>query len=89
MGRERSRAQESQGFEDLSRRHAQRDRQVLAKGLPGNEISTATLDQPQHGLDAARLGATDVLVWWGHLAHDKVADVVVEAIAQRVLDGMG
>ncbi len=62
---------------------------ALMKGLPGSEISTATLEQPQHGLDGARLDATDVLLWWGHLAHHKVDDAVVEAIAQRVLDGMG
>lgn len=62
---------------------------ALAKGLPGNEISTATLEAPHHGLDATRLEATDVLLWWGHLAHHKVDDAVVEAIAQRVLDGMG
>ena len=35
------------------------------------------------------LASTDVLLWWGHLAHDQVADEVAAAVQQRVLDGMG
>ena len=45
--------------------------------LPGAlplEIGTATLDEPEHGLSEARLAHCDVLVWWGHMAHDQVAD---------------
>ena len=53
---------------------------LLAKGLPGNEIATATLEQPEHGLTQARLDATDVLLWWGHLAHDEVDDAVASAV---------
>ncbi|MCB1993711.1 MAG: ThuA domain-containing protein [Geminicoccaceae bacterium] len=55
----------------------------------GLEVATATLDEPEHGLDRRRLDATDVLVWWGHRAHDEVADEVVQRVHQRVLDGMG
>lgn len=55
----------------------------------GMLVTTATLDQPQHGLDAATLEATDVLIWWGHRAHHLVDDRVVERAQQRVLDGMG
>ncbi|MEY2846747.1 MAG: hypothetical protein RL076_2293, partial [Chloroflexota bacterium] len=40
-------------------------------------VSTATLDEPEHGLSEAVLSQTDVLVWWGHMAHDKVQDDVV------------
>jgi trehalose utilization protein len=53
------------------------------------DIGTATLDQPEHGLDEARLAGCDVLIWWGHKAHTKVADAVVERVHQRVLEGMG
>ncbi len=53
------------------------------------EVGTATLDQPEHGLTAERLAATDVLLWWGHKAHGDVADAVVERVAQRVWEGMG
>jgi len=53
------------------------------------EASTATLDQPQHGLPPEVLEATDVLIWWGHKAHDEVSDDVVHRVRERVLDGMG
>jgi trehalose utilization protein len=52
-------------------------------------VRTATLDQPEHGLPAAVLDATDVLLWWGHSAHDDVQDAVVDRVVERVLDGMG
>ena len=35
------------------------------------------------------LAGTDVLTWWGHVAHDEVTDDVVERVHRRVLDGMG
>jgi len=53
------------------------------------EVATATLEQPEHGLDAGALGRTDVLTWWGHAAHDQVEDAVVDRICDRVRAGMG
>ncbi|WP_409303825.1 ThuA domain-containing protein [Peribacillus sp. SCS-155] len=53
------------------------------------EVRTATLDEPEHGLSEDVLNNTDVLVWWGHIAHEEVSDEVVERVRQRVLDGMG
>lgn len=51
---------------------------------------TATLDQPAQGLPDEVLNTADVLVWWGHCAHDRVDDALVEKIARRVvLEGMG
>ena len=55
----------------------------------GHTVRTATLDQPEHGLGAGVLEATDVLLWWGHQAHAEVQDDVVERIHARVLAGMG
>jgi trehalose utilization protein len=55
----------------------------------GARIRTATLDEPQHGLTDDVLHDTDVLTWWGHGAHDRVTDEVVERVHRRVLDGMG
>ena len=52
-------------------------------------VRTATLDEPEHGLTADVLAATDVLIWWGHLAHGEVKDEVVDRIQARVLAGMG
>jgi trehalose utilization protein len=53
------------------------------------EAGTATLDEPEHGLTDEVLNHTDVLVWWGHLAHGEVKDEIVQKIQQRVLAGMG
>jgi trehalose utilization protein len=61
----------------------------LARLLPSAEVSTATLQEAEHGLTAERLGRTDVLTWWGHLAHDQVSDEVVRRVQSRVLEGMG
>ena len=55
----------------------------------GHPVQTATLAQPQHGLTDEVLDATDVLIWWGHAAHDRVADEVVERVWRRVMAGMG
>ena len=54
-----------------------------------SNIQTATLDEPEHGLTDEVLKNADVLVWWGHLAHDEVEDAIVEKVKQRVLEGMG
>jgi trehalose utilization protein len=62
----------------------------LRRELRGDvEISFATLDYPEHGLSEQALEQVDVLTWWGHAAHDQVADEVVARIHARVLDGMG
>ncbi|WP_077624512.1 ThuA domain-containing protein [Sediminibacillus massiliensis] len=53
------------------------------------EVRTATLDEPDHGLPDDVLKETDVLIWWGHQAHDEVDDEIVEKVQKRVLEGMG
>lgn len=55
----------------------------------GCDCKTATLDEPEHGLSQDVLESTDVLVWWGHVAHHEVSDEVVAAVKRRVLAGMG
>jgi trehalose utilization protein len=64
---------------------------AIAEGLrdAGLDVRVATLDEPEHGLTEAVLAETDVLTWWGHEAHDEVADAVVDRVQQRVLEGMG
>jgi len=64
---------------------------VIATGLReyGFEVRTATLDEPEHGLTQAVLDETDVLTWWGHMAHGEVQDEIVERVYQRVMKGMG
>lgn len=52
-------------------------------------VRTATLDEPEHGLTKEVLSETDVLLWWGHMAHGEVSDEIVDRVHQRVLEGMG
>lgn len=83
-------------------RHEKHDEQIasvypegihgaLAKGLApyGFDIRTATLDEPEHGLTQEVLDNTDVLTWWGHMAHHEVSDAVVDRVQECVLNGMG
>lgn len=65
---------------------------AIAEFLGANDdfaVRTATLDQPENGLTAEILDNTDVLLWWGHMAHHLVADEVALRVKNRVLDGMG
>ncbi|BCG58209.1 ThuA domain-containing protein [Paenibacillus sp. URB8-2] len=55
----------------------------------GMDVATATLDEPEHGLTEEVLNNTDVLVWWGHIAHKEVSDEIVNRVHRRVLQGMG
>lgn len=55
----------------------------------GFDATTATLEMPEHGLTEEVLDHTDVLIWWGHRAHDEVSDDIVNRVHQRVLRGMG
>lgn len=56
---------------------------------PEITATTATLQEPEHGLTEEKLAQTDVLFWWGHRAHGDVADEVVERVCNAVWSGMG
>ena len=67
---------------------------AIAAGLrshfPDAEITTAVLATgADHGLSEEVLAETDVLLWWGHIAHAEVGDAVVERVHRQVLGGMG
>jgi len=53
------------------------------------DIRIASLDEAEQGLPADILNSTDVLVWWGHCAHDKVDNALIDRIQLRVQAGMG
>jgi trehalose utilization protein len=66
--------------------------EAIAAGLrktPDFDVRTATQDEPEHGLSQAVLDSTDVLTWWGHMAHSEVKDEIVDRVHKRVLAGMG
>lgn len=58
-----------------------------ARGAP----SSVGLSRGQeHGLTEEALAKTDVLIWWGHRAHGKVEDAIVDRVHKHVLvRGMG
>ncbi|BDZ48300.1 trehalose utilization protein ThuA [Frondihabitans sucicola] len=67
---------------------------VVAEGLrenlgDGASVTTATLQDPEHGLSDEELDGTDVLFWWGHIAHDQVSDEVAQRVVDHVHAGMG
>ena len=84
-------------------RHEKTDKQIaklypkgmhgaIAKHLKTQEdlkVRSATLDEPEHGLTEKVLKQTDVLTWWGHMAHAEVQDEIVERVHARVMEGMG
>lgn len=55
----------------------------------GMDVKTATLREPEHGLTQEVVDNTDVLIWWGHMAHQEVSDEIVDRVYNRVLEGMG
>jgi trehalose utilization protein len=60
------------------------------KKQPGiGSVKVGELGDPDQGLPDKLLENTDVLTWWGHLAHDKVKDTLAKKVQQRVLEGMG
>ncbi len=66
--------------------------QTIGKFLSAHadlNVATATLDEPEHGLTEAVLDKTDVLIWWGHTAHQEVRDDIVKRVQAHVLAGMG
>ena len=74
-------------------------RSVYPKGIHGAiadfladedvEIRTATLDDENCGITPEILEETDVLIWWGHMAHHLVPDEVAYMVRDAVLSGMG
>lgn len=53
------------------------------------KVRTVTLDMPECGLTKEVLDDTDVLVWWAHVAHEKVSYEIAERVYDYVIRGMG
>lgn len=82
-----------QVHEEVRKVYPQGIHAVIAEGLNAAEqgfaVRTATLPEPEHGLTQEVLDATDVLIWWGHMAHGDVDDNIVNRVHERVMNGMG
>ena len=61
----------------------------IIEELEDVQIRIATLDQPECGLTDDVLDNTDVMLWWGHMAHNEVPDETARKVRDRVLQGMG
>lgn len=65
---------------------------LLAEFIGNNiecNIKTFTVDDVNEGLTDEVLDNTDVLLWWGHMAHDLVDDEVAVRVRNHVHEGMG
>ncbi len=60
------------------------------KKQPGiASVHVSELSDPDQGLADKILKNTDVMTWWGHMAHHEVTDENAARVQQRVLEGMG
>jgi trehalose utilization protein len=55
--------------------------------LPGIAVTSARLDDPEQGLSAAALDATDVLIWWGHVRNGEVSAERAREVVRRIQAG--
>lgn len=65
---------------------------AIGNYLAGDEsisVKYATLDMPRNGITKEILEDTDVLIWWGHRAHDRISDETVKLVTERINGGMG
>lgn len=53
------------------------------------KVRYSTLDDIETTLTPEILKDTDVLIWWGHMAHHKVPDEIAMNVRNEVLKGMG
>lgn len=63
--------------------------QYLEKQEGIASVHVSQLEDEGQGLTDPILKNTDVMTWWGHMAHHLVEDENVERVHERVLDGMG
>ena len=56
----------------------------------GHEVALVLTDERgAEGLTDEIIAQTDVMFWWGHMCHDRVADETVEKVCDKVWRGMG
>lgn len=53
------------------------------------KVRCVTLSMLDQGLSEEILKDTDVLIWWGHQAHEEVTDENAKRVKNHVLNGMG
>lgn len=64
-------------------------KEVYPKGVMGTvaehlescedmQVTSVRMNMPEYGLPDDLLNHTDVLIWWAHVAHDRIPDCLVE-----------
>ena len=61
----------------------------IFRGDKDCKIEIASIFEKDDGLSEERLNDTDVLIYWAHMLHGKVADETVERVIRHVNTGMG
>ncbi len=71
--------------------HARRDRRRAAANCSAirSRLEPRRSTSPSTGSRRTSSTRTDVLTWWGHIAHDEVDDAIVARVHDAVLGGMG
>ena len=79
-------------YENVAKVYPQGIHGCLQEFLSKNEdmqVRCVTLSMPEQGLSEEILSDTDVLIWWGHVAHERVTEENAERVKSHVLNGMG
>jgi trehalose utilization protein len=53
------------------------------------DAGVSVITDPEQGLADSLLKNTDVLIWWGHIHHDKVDETRARRVIEEVQQGMG
>ena len=83
---------DEQRYENVRRIYPEGIHGAIAAFLRGDSrlsVKTVVPHGGGCGLTEAILEETDVLVWWGHVTHHLIPEVVAARVQERVLSGMG
>lgn len=57
------------------------------KTIPGFEVTSVNLSEPEQGLTKETIENADVVIWWGHIRQKEVSDERAQLIVDRIKDG--
>lgn len=62
---------------------------LIEDGKGGIVATAVNIDEPDQGISDEALANADVLIWWGHMHHERVSDELAEKIRTAVHKGLG
>ena len=57
------------------------------KSIPGFEVTSVNLSDPEQGLTKETIENANVIIWWGHIRQKEVSDERAQLIVDRIKDG--